>query len=564
MLQNSDIALTKQTSIVGPGTPTISSTPTAQPSIKKMYKPNIYKFLENLFKINMSQDTLVDIIISDDENDNQIIIVGRSKMLGSATKQMRHVTPYSFIEKAIKEAITATEAGADYISYIKNIVETIKPLIKSKDGICLTSDQYSKLRSNITLQSEDREEFTFSTISREQKKNDYHLIYNELLIREFNNSDNFSTDEKKEAANGFQIKFEKYINHGINYLTEKILDPRDANTITITCEGIARIILTLFNQDKYAAFPEEGNSLLEEIRLYNTQDDAKEAGKLPLHKQKQQKLFEVKYHNEITQEINDNKQYDLRIRIVDNEGSNTKKTAEALYIINSLVSSKLYGSYTKEDSQYQQYNNQYNYIVRIKDIDTNIYNQQIDNDNLANIFHYHAAKHLYTVFDFKPLELNVLAPKQNNDDNVVKIYPSATGTRLAEYSVQDGIQYRQSEVNRAKGYNDAAIFRSAINNEDSKEILRKIIIKHLTISLIPFKEIKIGCIENDTQEGMKQILNSFIELVQKNYNGSVDCNKEQINLNDFWVEQVNTEYIKYNESINLSGVSEPTVENYDV
>ena len=123
----------------------------------------------------MSQDALVDIIINDDDNNNQTIIVGRPKLLGSSTKQMRHVTPYSFIEKAIKATINAVDKPKGYQSYINSIVEAIKPLIKSKEGICLTSDQYFKLKSSIILENEDHEEFTFSTISKEQKKNEYHL-----------------------------------------------------------------------------------------------------------------------------------------------------------------------------------------------------------------------------------------------------------------------------------------------------------------------------------------------------------------------------------------------------
>lgn len=61
------------------------STPMNPLLVTKKHKSYIYKFLEHLFKIDMSQDALVDIIINEDINDNQILIVGRPKLLGSST-----------------------------------------------------------------------------------------------------------------------------------------------------------------------------------------------------------------------------------------------------------------------------------------------------------------------------------------------------------------------------------------------------------------------------------------------------------------------------------------------
>lgn len=155
--------------------------------VNKTSKSYLYPFLENLFKINMSHDNLVDIIISDnpsgnppDDNlpNNQIIIVGRPEMLGSSMKQMRHITPYAFIEHAIKGIIQQSAGEDGYKSYIRNIVEAIKPLIQSKAGICLTHVQYQQLLSDANLQTVDIPEiFTFKTVTREQQQNEYHLIY---------------------------------------------------------------------------------------------------------------------------------------------------------------------------------------------------------------------------------------------------------------------------------------------------------------------------------------------------------------------------------------------------
>jgi len=245
---------------------------TDDPQIIKKQKWYIYNFIEKLFKINMSQDVLVDIIINDDPTNpcnNQITIVGRPKMLGSSTKQMRHVTPYAFIEAVIKEEAAITEESRGYLSYIDHIAEAAKAILISKKGICLTADQYSALVSNVILETEESETFKFSTTSSE-----YYLIYNDTFIEQFKKCKDFSEDEKKKAEEDFNTKFNKYITYGIEYLTRNILDSKDVNTVTIVYEGIARIILTLFNQDKYAAFPEEGNSMLEEIRVYNSKNEA--------------------------------------------------------------------------------------------------------------------------------------------------------------------------------------------------------------------------------------------------------------------------------------------------
>ena len=255
--------------------PITTSTPQISSKTVKQHKPYLYSFLENLFKINMSHDALVDIIINDDPLNNQTIIVGRPKVLGSATKQMRHVTPYSFIEQAIKAVINETESNDlhdnlyGYKPYIDKIVDSIKPLIQSKKGICLTSEQYQKLLPSTGFQSEVSGLFKFKTLTQAQQQNEYYLIHNETLIEQFNQSNNFLEKEKVKAYQDFSSKFAKYINCGVQYLIDEILDPADLNSVTIVCEGLARIILTMFNQDKYAAFPQEGNSLLEEIRLYN-------------------------------------------------------------------------------------------------------------------------------------------------------------------------------------------------------------------------------------------------------------------------------------------------------
>lgn len=97
-----------------------------------------------------------------------------------------------------------------------------------------------------------------------------------------------------------------------------------------------------------------------------------------------------------------------------------------------------------------------------------------------------------------------------------------------------------------------------------KDILQKKVITHIIISLIPFKGLKTGCTINDSQEGMKEIFNAFLELVQNDYKNTKDCHGKTITLDNQWKKQINSEYVKYNESINITGASEPMIDNYEL
>jgi hypothetical protein len=226
----------------------------AQRNIPKGHsKAYAHKFIENLFKINMSEDVLVDMVIDEGSDENKTFIVGRPKLLGSSAKQIRHVTPYSFLEYAIKSVIMKVTDVVDYLSYIDSMVDAVLPLIKGKKGICLKDKEYLDLLSSVSSKDEIDEVFKFATVTSEQQRNEYHLIYNDTLIEVYKQS---RLDEgiKQQAFDDFNSKFEKYINYGLLYLKNEIIDPSNLNIVTNFCEGFARIILTIFNQDKYTTF----------------------------------------------------------------------------------------------------------------------------------------------------------------------------------------------------------------------------------------------------------------------------------------------------------------------
>ncbi|MFP3034853.1 MAG: hypothetical protein ACEY3C_04975 [Candidatus Tisiphia sp.] len=233
-----------------------------------------------------------------------------------------------------------------------------------------------------------------------------------------------------------------------------------------------------------------------------------------------------------------------------------------LKIISLLVKHKLTrvsDETKKEDLEYQKgYNEKYNFKLNDPDLKCqDKYNEEIDiNSNLMDIFQYHIAKHLYYVFDFKPLEQNVLVPKQKEDESTIKVYPSATGIKTAEYSVQDGKQYRELQYNSRKGYNDDAIFHMEMSNKQTIDALKNKVVNHIIIALLPFKELEIGCIFDEAQCERATILQAFCELVKVRY-----ATESMIQLDNKWIDEVQNECSKY--FMDVLGESKVLEENYD-
>ncbi|WP_264686245.1 OTU domain-containing protein [Wolbachia endosymbiont (group B) of Polyommatus icarus] len=524
-----------------PFSPPHASTPITRRNIPRGHdKAYAYKFLEDLLKIEMSPDVLVDIIV-DSEDDTKIAVVGRPKVLGSSRKQMRHVIPYSSIKSAIESAVKVKEKGG-YILHMKNMVEQVMtPLIISREGLCLTEGQYDQLRQNNIISSDEHNKFKLTTKTKKGQRNKYHLIYDKEIIETINKEKIFTEEEIKKARTGFNARLRKYISHGIDYLTDG-LAAEDINTVTIMCEGVARIILTMFNQDIHAAFPEEGNTLSEEIRLYKSQNDAKEP---------KAKVFDVLLHDEITQEIVGD--YNLRIRIVNNEGYIVKRTAYALSVLDSLLGTTNINA-KKSEKYLDDYNEKCNFTIRAHSQDLDNYNEKINKNNLNDVLYNHVAKHLYAVFDFKPLERRVLAPRQEGEQNTIEVYPSATEMRTGKYSIQEGNNYRESQINSAKGYNDKAVFRSEMADKLIGEILSSKIVSHVIIHLVPYEQLKEGFIEMEMEmeeglgNGMQKILESFIDLVRQDYINAPFHERIVEVLNDDWVNRTLEKYQEQNQS----------------
>ena len=137
--------------------------------------------------------------------------------------------------------------------------------------------------------------------------------------------------------------------------------------------------------------------MLEEIRLCN--EDAKN------HKDQ----YNINSHMEICQKITIDlqnfKQADkVTIRIVDNEGAIVKNAAKALSTIDLLLGSANTKLTTEINEYIQEYNSKFNSKIIVNIATKNDYEKDFDEANYKDIIPHHVAKHLYSVFDFKPLE----------------------------------------------------------------------------------------------------------------------------------------------------------------
>ncbi|MDN5248384.1 MAG: hypothetical protein QWI36_04590 [Wolbachia endosymbiont of Tyrophagus putrescentiae] len=317
------------------------------------------------------------------------------------------------------------------------------------------------------------------------------------------------------------------------YLKGKIIkDPKDPNVVAMTCEALSRAILTAFNHDQYAAFPEEGNSLLGEFRLYRSPSLEKKHRGKPLEEQidaqgrqvfeafsnagivkritgkiaEERKLHRDDTEQEIEKRIRD--RYDLRIRVVDNEGSRVQKVVKALHLLNDLLGSKsgLHGDFAENKRRIKEYNSKY----KVGKIDITESSEDIT-------FFAHIARHLLNVFDFMPLGKEVFAPKLGK--NTIKVYKYADGEKSAQYLIQEGRGYREEKVNGAGLYNKKTIFRSEMSNDDTKDVLCKKIVSHVILSLIPFTLIRarVEALDEGTQAGGTRVLKAFLEMVVSEY-----------------------------------------------
>ncbi len=464
-------------------------------------KSEIYKFLTDMLGADVSDKVLVDVTFNEDkEYSNQSKILGRPSVLGSATKQMRHVTPYSFVEHIIESKIYNVNPKIKK-NILKDLKQPLKLFTSYQKGVCLLESEYQQLKKHTG--SSDFYSIKMNTI---KNKTIYYLINEDKLPLEWDSTSIFNRNQKNKMQDDYGKKLKKFIDYGIDCLQEAI---QDENTLSITCEALSRFILTLFNQRIYTAFPEEGNTLTYEIRLYKNKAEALV---------QKNKDYEVLTHAEINEKISNTVVGDCdgRIRIVNNEGPMVKKIIKALETINKIIVNFNYIVDNTDNIEY--YHNNCNVELKTpKSSDKSImgelkkYNQQLIEHEIEALCHYHIAKLLYFVFDFKPLEEKVFVSAQKSYSSAsakVQVFLFADGSKSAEYCIKDGKTYREDQINDAKGYNKEVIFRSETLDQ---YLLAKKALDHVYTSIMSFSSFINGF--NNNESYPKSILEAFSKLV---------------------------------------------------
>lgn len=475
---------------------------------EQVSKTNIHKFLGSVLQLKPSPDVLVDITL--DEGENNMVMVGRPPVTGSSSKQMRHVTPYAFVKNIIKAGISQTQNVQYLLIKLSNAVISF---MQSDCGIALKKSDYDQLGAN-----------TIYSIKLKTSKDEYYFIdnpkldYNDIFVK-LGLQDQDAVDRAHADAHALYLrKKKKFLEYAMKNLQDAL---SDENTVGIACEALSRFVFTLFNQKPHTAFPEEGNSLNYEIRLYKSLEDTKNP------KDKEYRILssaELKYKLAIGEDLNE------RIRIVDCEGNGVRKTIEALKLLVTIIVK--YNDKQNYSSEVNEYNTK-NPTLRLSDDSAPKQskiefiascNKELDiASDVAKQIPYHIAKLLYFVFDFKPLEIDVFVPstlKELSDASItkVKVFPSSAGPRQASYIIKDGAEYRQDQKNAAKGYNKNTTFRDEVLD---LALLARKVVDHIFITIKSFEALKYG-IEGSENSSQKGFLQAFSTLIAHDYKIDAD------------------------------------------
>lgn len=472
-------------------------------------KPEILRFLESVIEVDLSSDVLTDIVYKQDGT-GKFTVVGRPKVTGSSTKQMRHITPYSFIEKLISKMVKSSLSINELFDKLSNALVLFP---NDKTGFCFNSQdlQNSPYKSISSTLKAKPDMVTKSLFNTNVKYSFVDTSYSKEL---------FTTPTKKaKATKEFGIKNTEFIQASLAKLKNAIGD-QDHNTSNIANEALARFMFILFNQQKYAAFPKEGNTLEYEIRLYDSLEDAADP---------KEAKYEVMTSREVKKIIDEGNSYKINkcIRIVNCEGSKSKEIYKGLVTLDNLINKYNFlgniGEGISIESLLKIFNTKYNFYLKLANVNPDLskYNDDLNIDSYKENIAHQTAKLLYYVFDFKALEDNVFAPKIGKKS--IKVYNSATGLKTAKYAIKDGNTYRKDQKNEATGYNDEVTFRSSKTKLD---ILAQKAVQHLYIALMPFDSLYKGfksfslfkSTVQDKEDGfIKTILDSFAHLIKLDY-----------------------------------------------
>lgn len=433
---------------------------------KVIKKAKILKFLESVLHLDLQNSLLTDIVFS--EEGGSLTVVGRTKLDGTS-KQLNHVIPVSFIKNLIDITIKSSFSPKLALNFLS---KQLVLLSQNQTGFAITSkqlerDEYSEI-VQVVPNVYDRQLRT--------------SLDNVFLFSPGKKSKLFKTPTKQKIAKKlYPIHNKAFISKAMELFSEAI-SSTDENTATIACEALARFMFITCSKGKNISFASTGNTLHYEIRLYEDPNEAKVASD----------NYVVVKSRELTNL--EPEEISKCIRIVNCEGSKIKETPKALDALNNIV--EWFNIFDEISAElFKTYNSKYNSVIALSNSASDIsdYNDSLTEENYDSIIYHHVAKLLYLAFDLKALENIVFAPVFRGD---VTVYPNAKGTRTATYSLVDGDEYREMQINAETGFKDDSFFRS---KEKDLKILPQKIVELFIIGTMPFAGFATGFLNSSTK-----------------------------------------------------------------
>lgn len=481
-------------------------------------KETIHEFIERIVGKGFSKHVLTDMVFKQEQEDeNSLIVVGRAQVAGSSKKQMRHVTPHAFIVEVIKSQV---EKAYDPSGFLTSMIDLVLMLMPKEEGAAisskdLSSSSYDMIREDIIKYSSKSMEVDTSAENKENADNKVYFISPTRVNKAYEKSR--TPTKKNKAIEEYNIAYKDFCRIAFNKLIKSIKD--DVNGGTIAAEAIARMILMLFNQQKNAAYPTEGNTMKGEIRYYEYEEDAAASNN----------EYEVLTAKELKQKFDDEEDINGKVRIVDNEGPQVTNSKEALGLLNDLIFEVKNSVLIKNEilaSNIETYNAKYNKIIKLenKEPDSSVsdeikqyYNDLTDKVSEYDLY-YQAAKHLFIVFDYKALEDTVFVLSRRANQDFIEAYEGVKkSAKPQKFVFKDGKKYREDKTEDAGGYNGKAIFRNDEQDDLDKDGGKKLenlankIAEHGIISLLPFGNL-------NTDQAIKSILGNFSNVVAQDHN----------------------------------------------
>ena len=421
------------------------------------------------------------------EDTAQFNVLGRTKVQGSSSKQMRHVIPYSFISKLIEHIIVTSLSPQESFS---SLIDILPIFVHAQKGFALTAEDLAsppfKAHSSPIKASANRLMKTGGKITYLLSPGQKKLIG--------------SPSKQQIAERDFPQQNLEYIKSKMQELSE-IIGSCDSNTAIIASELLSRFIFSISNQSDNISFAKEGNTAPYEIRLYET-IEAAAAAKKDYEVVTAKELKEMKVSN-ITK----------CIRLVNNEGARVKAAPKALdnlnkiidhYVMHNELSVNLIKHYNKTNFKLKLANSS----ELLPDYNNNIPTSAISVQLIKAAISKHLAKILYNVFDLTALEQDILIPCIRGSK--LNIYTHASGNRISKYSIGSGDDYRKKEINAAHGYSSNNVFRTI---ERDLQILPQKLAELFIIATHPFNHLN-----HANQELSEQSLSDLINLAAIDYN----------------------------------------------